>query len=157
MQQPSGAGRKTLVLAVGGGLGFWLANLVVSLTPVAAEYRTASSIVYIPMLVAALLGGLVLGTGVSYALLRFFDRIPARSPILKSLLLSTVALVMVTTLVEVPAKLLTPTGDAWRYFLIGTTFNVVRFAALGVVIGYLYDKVDSRATASLWLLGRGLR
>jgi hypothetical protein len=63
---------------------------------------------------------------------------------------------MVTMLIEIPAKFLTPNGDAWRYFLIGTTFNVLRFAALGVVIGYLYDRVDAWATSSLWLLGRGL-
>ena len=153
MSQPLGVWGKASVLAAGGGLGFWLANFAISVTPVAAEYRAALSIAYIPMLLEALLGGLILGLGVSYSLLRFFERIPARSPILKSLLLSSIALVMVTMLVEIPAKVLTPTSDAWRYFLIGATFNVLRFAALGVVIGYLYDRVDARASRSLRLLG----
>ena len=31
-----------------------------------------------------------------------------------------------------------------RYFLIGAAFNVLRFLALGVVIGYLYDRLDRR-------------
>jgi hypothetical protein len=46
--------------------------------------------------------------------------------------------IIVTMLVEVPAKFLTPTSDAWRYFLIGAVFNVVRIPA----IGYLYGKLN---------------
>lgn len=149
MTQPVGTWRRTSGLALTGGLGFWLANYAISLTPIAAEYRAALSIAYIPMLLEALLGGLILGFGVSYSLLRFFDRIPTRNPILKSLLLSFVALVMVTVLIEIPAKSLTPASDAWRYFLIGATFNVLRIMALGVVIGSLYDRLDARATRSL--------
>ena len=157
MTQAEGMWKKVAILTVGGGLGFWLANFAISLTPVAAEYRAALSIAYIPMLLEALLGGLILGFGVSYSLLRFFERIPARSPILKSLLLSSIALVVVTMLVEIPAKVLTPTSDAWRYFLIGATFNVLRFAALGVVIGYLYDRVGCAGEQVTAVVGRGLR
>jgi hypothetical protein len=144
MTQPQGIGRKALILAIGGGLGFWLANLAISLTPIAAEYRAALSISYVPMLLQALLGGLILGFCVSYFLLRFFDKIPAKSPILKSVLLSLSALVIITMLIEVPAKFLTTTSDAWRYFLIGAVFNVLRILALGVVIGYLYDRLNER-------------
>ena len=36
--------RKALVLALVGGLGFWVANFAISLTQIAAEYRAALSI-----------------------------------------------------------------------------------------------------------------
>jgi NhaP-type Na+/H+ or K+/H+ antiporter len=142
MTKPHGIWRRALTLAIGGGLGFWLANFAISLTPIAAEYRAALSISYVPMLLQALLGGLILGFCVGYILLRFFDKIPAKTPILKSVVLSSIALVIVTILVEVPAKFLTTTSDAWRYFLIGAVFNVLRILALGVVIGYLCGRLS---------------
>ncbi len=134
--------RRALVLTIAGGLGFWAANFAISLTPIAAEYRAALSIPYLPMLLEALLGGLIIGFCVSYFLLRFFDKIPTKNPILKSVILSFSVLTMVTLLLEVPAKFLTPTSDALRYFLIAATFNVLRILALGIVIGYLYDKLN---------------
>jgi hypothetical protein len=149
MTQRAGAWRRTSALALGGGLAFWLANFAISLTPIAAQYRAALSIAYIPMLLEALLGGLLLGFGVSYSLLRFFDRIPTRDPIPKALLLSLIALVMVTVLIEIPAKLVTPPSDAWRCFLTGALFNVLRITALGMVIGHLYDRLDARETRPL--------
>ena len=130
--------KEMTLLSVAGGLGFWVANFAISLTPIAAEYRAALSISYFPMLLEALLGGLVIGFCVSYSLLRFFDKLPTRNPILKSVILSFIALIIVTVLIEVPAKFLAPTNDALRYFLIGTSFNVIRIPALGIVIGYLY-------------------
>ncbi len=144
MTQAEGMWKKVALLTVGGGLGFWVANFAISVTPVAAEYRAALSIAYVPMLLEALVGGLIIGFGVSYSLLRFFDRLPTKSPILKSVILSFVALIVVTLLIEVPAKSLTTTSDPLRYFLIGAAFNVLRFLALGVVIGYLYDRLDRR-------------
>jgi NhaP-type Na+/H+ or K+/H+ antiporter len=90
------------------------------------------------MLLEALIGGLIIGFCVSYSLLRLFDKLPTKSPILKSIIISFIALIIVTALVEVPAKFLTPTKDALHYFLIGTTFNAIRIPALGIVIGYLY-------------------
>jgi len=57
-----------------------------------------------------------------------------------------VALFVVTVVVEVPAKLLTTTTGAWRSFFIAGVINLVRLLALGVVIGYLYDRLDGRAT-----------
>ena len=80
--------KEMAALTVAGGLGFWMANFVISLTPIAAEYRAALSIAYYPMLLEALLGGLIVGFCVSYLLLRFLDRIPTRTPLLKSVLLS---------------------------------------------------------------------
>ncbi len=146
MARPEGIWRKVSILAVGGGLGFWIANFVVSRTPIAAEYRAALSIAYVPMLLQALLGGLVLGFCVSYFLVRFFDKLPTKSPILKSVILSFIALIFVTVLIEAPAKALTTTSNPLRYFLIAALINVLRILALGLAIGYLYDRVHERVT-----------
>jgi NhaP-type Na+/H+ or K+/H+ antiporter len=103
--------------------------------------RAALSISYPPMLLESLLGGLVIGLCVSYFLVRCFDRIPTKNPILKSVILSFVALIMVTILIEVPASFLKTTSDALRYFVIGAIFNVLRILALGIVTGYLYQRL----------------
>ena len=144
MTQSKGIWRKASILAMGGGLGFWVANFAISLTPIAAEYRTALSISYLPMLLEALFGGLIIGFCVSYFLLRFFDNIPTKNPILKSVILSFIVLIIVTMLIEVPAKFLTTTSDALRYFLIGAIFNGLRILALGIVIGYLHGRLKRR-------------
>jgi predicted tellurium resistance membrane protein TerC len=128
-------------LAIGGGLAFWLTNFAISLTPIAAEYRAGVSISYFPMLLEALVGGLIIGLGVSFFLLRFFDKIPTKNPILKSLILSFIALIIVTILLEVPSHFLTPNSDPMRYFLIGAMINILRILALGIVIGYLYKRL----------------
>jgi len=144
MAQSPGFWRKASILALAGGLAFWVANFAISLTPIAAEYRAALSISYGPMLLQALLGGLVIGFCVSYLLLRFFDYIPTKNPILKSEALSFIALIVVTVLIEVPAKLLSTTSDALRYLLVGTAFNALRILALGTAVGYLYSRLDGR-------------
>jgi len=133
--------RKMLVLAIVGGLAFWVTNFAISLTPIAAEYRAGLSISYFPMLVEALIGGLIVGFGVSFFLLRFFDKIPTKNPILKSLILSSIALIIVTVILEVPSKFFTNTNDALHYFLIGALFNILRILALGIIIGYLYQRL----------------
>jgi hypothetical protein len=133
--------RKAFVLAIAGGLGFWLANFAISRTPIAAEYRAALSISYLPMLLESLLGGLIIGFCVSSFLLRFFDKIPTKNPILKSVILSAIVLLIITVLIEAPASFLTNTSDVLRYFLIGAIFNVLRILALGIVIGYLYQRL----------------
>lgn len=142
----SASWRATGTLAVGGGMGFWLANFAISLTPIAAVYRGGVSIAYVPMLFEAMVGGLIIGLGVSFVLMRFYDKIATHSPILKALLLSLVALVAVTVLVEAPAKLLSAGPDPVRYFLIGALFNAIRIPALGLVIGLLYDRVTGSVT-----------
>ncbi len=143
--------RNVFVLAVAGGLAFWLANFAISRTPIAAEYRAALSISYLPMLVEALVGGLIIGFCVSYFLLRFFDKIPAKDPILKSVILSFIVLIIVTIPIGGPSSFLA-TSDVLRYFLIGTIFNVIRILALGIGIGYLYRRLykgsDPSANAS---------
>lgn len=133
--------KEMTILAVAGGLGFWVANFAISLTPIAAEYRAALSISYLPMLLAALLGGLLIGFCVSYFLLRFFDKIPTQDPISKSIILTFIVLIIVTILIGSPSSFLA-TGNVLRYFIIGTIFNVIRILALGIVIGDLYIRLN---------------
>lgn len=142
MTQPEGIWRKASMLAIGGGLAFWLANFAISRTPIAADYRAALSISLPSMLLEALIGGLIVGFCVSYLLLRFFDKLPTNSPMTKSVVLTLGALIVVTVLVEVPAKLFTTTSDPLRYFLIGAVFNGLRFLALGVAIGFLFSRLN---------------
>jgi len=134
--------KEMTILGLAGGAAFWVVNFAISLTPIAAEYRTALSISYFPMLLEAVIGGLIIGFCVSYFLLRFFEKIPTKDPILKSMMLSFIALLILTLIVEVPAKFFTPLNDALRYFLIGTLFNVLRIPALGIMIGYLYKRLS---------------
>lgn len=134
--------KRTSVLAVGGGLAFWVANFAISLTPLAAHYRAALSISYPRMLLEALVGGLVIGFCVAYCLLRFYDRIPAGTSLTKSVVLSVIALGVVTILIEAPSKFLSPTSEAVGHFLIAAVFNTIRILALGVVIGVLHGRMS---------------
>ena len=133
--------RKALILAITGGFAFWVTNFTISRTPIAAEYRAALSISYFPMLLESLLGGLIIGICVSYFLLHFFEKIPTKNPISKSVILSFIVLIIVTILIGGPSSFLS-TSDVLRYFLIGTLFNVLRILALGMGIGYLYDRLN---------------
>ena len=128
--------KKIFVLTGVGGLAFWLVNFVISRTTIAADYRAAMSISYYPMLLEALIGGLISGFWVRYLLLRFFDRIPVKDPIIKSVILSSILLVIFTIVVGNPSSF-SATGNVWRYFIIGTVFNLIRSLALGVAIGYV--------------------
>jgi hypothetical protein len=139
--------KKLYIMTILGGVAFWAANFAISLTPIAAEYRAALSISYLPMIVESLIGGLIIGFFVSYFLLRFFNKIPTKNPILKSVILSSVALIIATILLQGPAGFLTP-SDSLRYFLIGTVFNILRILFLGIVIGYLYERLDKGSNPS---------
>jgi uncharacterized protein YacL len=128
--------KKAFILTLVGGLAFWLANFAISITPLAAEYRAAMSISYYPMLLESLIGGLIIGLLVSCLLLRFFDKIPVKDPIVKSIILCSIVLVIVTILLGGPSSFYA-TNNVLRYFFIGTTFNVIRILALGIAIGYV--------------------
>ena len=137
MTQSKGIWRKIVVLGVVGGLAFWAITIAISLLPIAAEYRAAESISNIQAVwVSSLPAGLIIGFFVSYFLLRFFDKIPTKNPILKSVVLSFIAFVIAMILLEAPASF--RTSDALYYLLIGVIFNVPRFLFVGIVIGYLY-------------------
>ena len=136
MKNSKGIWKKAFVLTLVGGLAFWLANFAISRTAIAAEYRAAMSISYNSMLLESLIGGLIIGLWVGYPLLRFFDRIPVKDPILKSVILSLFVLVIITILIGGPSSFFA-TNNVMRYFVIGTTFNVIRILALGIAIGYV--------------------
>ena len=130
-----------MILAIGGGVAFWATTIVTSLLPIAAEYRAAYS--NWPMQtvwIASLPLGVIIGGCVSYALLRFYIKIPTQNPILKSAILSAVALVIVTIVIPVPPGF-QGAGNALYYFIIGVIFNAARFLLLGIVIGYLYQRL----------------
>ncbi|MFC1487310.1 hypothetical protein ACFLRN_06460 [Thermoproteota archaeon] len=126
-------------MTIGGGVVFWAITFAFSLLPIAAEFRAALSISYVQMiLVESLIGGMIISFGLSYILFRFFDKIPSKNPILKSVILSFVALGIVSILVGVAAS---RTSDALHIFLIGVTLNIPRFLFVGVAIGYLYKRL----------------
>jgi hypothetical protein len=139
--------RKALLLAIGGGAMFWVTSIATSLLPIAAKYRAAFSnwsmqTVWIDSLPA----GLIAGGCVSYCLLRLLEKNPARDPILNSVILSFIALVIATILIDVPRSFLPPgPKDALYYFLIGILFNTARFLFLGFVIGDLYKRLQVKA------------
>ena len=131
--------KKLIKLTVAGGAAFWVVDFAIILSPISAEYMAAFSISYLPLaLVEALVGGLIIGCFVSFLLLRFFDKIPTKNPILKSVILSFVVYVIVIILLQVAAS---RTSDALQVFLIGAMLNIIRFLFVGIVIGYLYKKL----------------
>ncbi|MEI2774917.1 MAG: hypothetical protein V9G19_02885 [Tetrasphaera sp.] len=120
-----------------GAAGFWLANLLISLTPVAADYRSALSIAYVPMLLEAAAGGLVVAAAVTFVLARYPRHVPGDRPMVKALALALAALVVLTVVIEVPAKLRAGLPDLGRWLFVATVFNTVRVLALGVAIGWV--------------------
>jgi hypothetical protein len=134
-------------LTITGGLGFWVANLVISLTPLAAEYRSALSIAYFPMLIESLVGGLFIGFCISNILLRFFNKIPGKNPIIKSGVLTFIIFLVVNGLVGGPSSYIM-TDHLQRYFVIGTIFNIFRFSTLGLCIGIQYGFLNKKAENS---------
>lgn len=133
--------RRLLKLTIVGAAAFWATNLVISWTPFAAEYRAALSISYLPMLVESLFGGLIIGLFVSFSLIRFYGGRTTGGPIQKSLILSSIALLFVTIVIEGPS-LIQATSDSLHYFLVGTMINALRILALGISIGYVYNRLE---------------
>ena len=139
-QTPDRFYKQLFKLAIAGTLAFWVTTFVISLLPFAADYRSAFSISYIPMILFEYpFGGLVIGCFVSFILLRFFEKIPTKNPLLKSEILSFVALVIAIIIINGAANYLV--DDSSSYFLIGAVMNVPRFLILGIAIGYLYKRL----------------
>jgi len=135
--------KKLFKLTIVGGLAFWATTIAFSLLPIAGEFRAEVSISYVQVvLVQSLIFGLIIECLVSYGLLRFFDKIPTKNPILKSEILSLVALIIALTVLGVAAS---RTSDALQVFFVGAMLNVPRFLVPGIVIGYLYDKLNRGA------------
>jgi hypothetical protein len=130
-----------LKLTIGGGVVFWLTTIVTSVLPIAAEYRAAFSNWSVQSVwVGSLFMGIIIGCCVSYGLLRFIVKSPAKGPILKSVILSFIALVIAVILLDVPMFLQEPSASFY-FLLIGVMFNTVRFLVLGIVVGYLYKRL----------------
>ena len=140
---PAILSKKVFRLTIAGGLVFWATSIVTSLLPIAAAYRAAYSDWSIQTVwVAALFMGMIIGYGVSWFLLRYYDRIPSKNAILKSVMISFIALVIAVILIDVPQSFFgtSNSSDALYYFLIGVLLNAARFLLLGIVIGYLYNE-----------------
>jgi uncharacterized protein YacL len=133
--------KKLIRLTVAGGIAFWIVDFAISLSPISAEYMAAFSISSLPLaLVEALVGGLIIACFVSYFLLRFFDKIPTKNPILKSVILSFVAIVVIEVL-----STFGNLSNAYVYLLVDTVMNIPRILALGITIGYLYKRLHGQA------------
>jgi len=134
--------KKLFKLTIAGGLVFWTTTIATSLLPIAAEYRAAYSNWSIQTVwIYSLLMGMIIGYSVSYFLLRYFDDIPSKNPMLKSMIISFIALIIAVIVIDVPQSFfgMRNSFDALYYFLIGVMFNIARFLLLGIVIGYLYN------------------
>ena len=135
------SGEKLFKLTIAGGAAFWGTSIVTSLLPIAAKYRAAFSNWSIQTVwVGSLIAGLMIGCCVSYLLVAVFPKIPTKSPVLKSVIISSIALVLAIILNDVPLILHAP-SDALYYFFIGVGFNAARFLFLGIAVGYLYEKL----------------
>ena len=132
--------KNLLTLAAAGGAAFWITDFIMTVSPISAAYQAAFSISSLSgALIEALVGGLVIAFGVSFFLLRFFIRLPGKNPIVKALILSF----SVMAIIEVLSALGNP-SNASVYLLLDTGINAPRFLALGLVIGYLYDKQNRK-------------
>lgn len=144
---PNLLSKKLFKLTMGGGMVFWAATIATSLLPIAAEYRAAYSDWSIQTVwVASLPMGMIIGYGVSWFLLRYFDKIPSKNPMLKSMIITFIALIIAVILIDVPQGFfgMRNSVDALHYFLIGVLLNGARFLLLGIGIGYLYrEPADS--------------
>jgi hypothetical protein len=144
----TGSGRRArarggwAALTLAGAAAFWAANLLISLTPSAAAYRSALSIQYAPMLVEAAVGGLVLAGLLSLTLLRLGARVPGSGRLHQALFLAACALVLVTIVVEVPAKFGADIDNPGRWLLVATIINTIRIMTLGLAIGLLAPAQD---------------
>ncbi len=130
--------------AVAGAVAFWSANLVISLTPIAAAYRSAISIAYVPMLLEAAVGGLVIAGVVALVLVRHPGWAPGSGPLSQALWLSAGALLLLSVFVELPSKLRSGVPDPGHWLLVATVFNVIRVLALGVAIGLVTGAEQAR-------------
>ena len=124
--------RRVLGIGAVGGMAFWVVNFAISLTPIGATYRGGLSISYAPMLVESALGGLVIGWVVTFLLFRFYSRIPGKTAVRKSVLLTLIAILAFAL-----ASGILDIDQPIAYRLLGAGINVLRFLALGWTIGYV--------------------
>jgi hypothetical protein len=112
------------------------------LTPIAAAYRSALSIPYVPMLVESAVGGLLVSGVLTFVLLRYPQRVPGTGPVRKALVLGLGALVVLTLLVELPSTLRSDVADPAHWLLVFAVFNAIRILALSVTVGLVVRAED---------------
>jgi hypothetical protein len=78
---------------------------------------------------------LIVGYAVAYSLVRYYDRIPFSDPIAKSVVLSTVALLIIASLETLAAG-----GNAY-YFMVYVLYEAAAFTATGLVIGFGFLRI----------------
>ena len=142
-ESPAIPSKELFRLTIAGGVVFWATSIATSLLPIAAEYRAAYSDWSIQTVwVTSLLMGMIIAYCVSWFLLRYFDKLPSKNPMLKSGILSFIALIIAVILIDVPQSFfgISNPSAALYYFLIGVMFNGARFLLLGIGIGYLYTE-----------------
>jgi hypothetical protein len=128
------------MLAAAGSAAFWVTDFVIAVSPIAAQYKAAFSISSLPVALAeAFVGGLAIAWCVSFFLLRFVDRLPGKKTIFKAMVLSY----FVMAIIEVFSALGNP-AHASDYLLLVTGMNAPRFLALGLMIGYCFDRQKER-------------
>ena len=139
---PAILSKKLFKLTIGGGMVFWATSIATSLLPIAAEYRAAYSDWSMQTVwFASFPMGMIIGYGVSWFLLRYFDKIPSKNPMLKSGIISFIALIIAIILIDVPQSFFGIRNSYALYsFFIGVLFNGARFLLLGITIGYLYNE-----------------
>ncbi len=136
------ASRKLLQFSVAGAIAFWITSIASSMLPIAAEYRAAYSNWSIQTVwIASLPSGMIIAGCVSYCLLRCYMAIPTNDPVLKSVIVSSVALVIGIVLIDVPMSL-NDSIHSGRYFVIGAAFNAARYLLLGLAIGQVYKMMN---------------
>ncbi|HOW91033.1 MAG TPA: hypothetical protein PK883_01850 [Anaerolineaceae bacterium] len=132
--------KKLLKLTVSGGAAFWVIDFIMAVSPIATAYQAAFSFSSLPVaLLEALAGGMVIAFSVSFILLQSFEKIPGKKPIVKALILSFIAM----AIIEVLSTLGNP-NHASVYLLLDSGMNAPRFLALGLMIGYLFDKQNRK-------------
>lgn len=132
---------KLIRLTLAGGIAFWVTSIATSLLPIASAYRAALSNWSMQTVwFASLFAGLMISCCVSYFFLRYYGKIPAKGPVLKSVAVSLCALILATILIDVPGSI-QGHGDVLHYFLIGCMFNLARFLLLGTAIGCQYKRL----------------
>lgn len=101
------------------------------------------------MLLEAAVGGLVVSSAVSMALLRIRGPVPVAGAMLQALALSAIALLLLTVAVEVPSKLRSGVADPGHWVIVASMFNVVRILALGVTVGLVIRQGQAGPPSSL--------
>ena len=118
--------------AIAGAIAFWLAGTATRLILPSPPGLSPS-----PWFsVGRLFWSIIVGGSVSYYLIWYFDKIPSKNPIIKSVILSSLALIMIDGLV-----MLFYLSNPLNFFLLFVSYEAATFIVAGVVIGFVHVKL----------------